>query len=129
MQGHGSNSIFDFQQEMIKQINMCKKIGYEATQKALKASGEEMVKRASEATNTNGLGIFKASWKLAPYPNSIYIYNSRGVLGPDKGIPLSNLSEYSARGPHPFILSTFERSKQALFNAFKNEMNKNIRRN
>lgn len=103
----------DLEKQFEKTLQSLTKISFEATQKGLLMAGEETVKIMSSATNTKGSGRFKASWKLKKYPNKVFVYNDR------KGdrIPLTNIAEYSVRGPKPFIKQT-EQTNQNQIKSF-----------
>lgn len=66
-------------------------------------------------------GLFKRSWKVKTYPNAGYIYNERGAGGIDKGAPISNIAEFSRRGPDPFIFSAWEKNKNEIKEIFIKE--------
>ena len=129
MQGHGASAAIDFQKEMAKQINEFTKISYKATQKALAKAGAELVGIMKRNTPpTRGTGRFQNAWDVKIYPNAVYVFNTRGVKGENKGIPISNLAEYSSRGPEPFIRRTFKANEAKLFETFKKEFNSIIKK-
>jgi len=129
MRGHGENAAIDFQKEMAKHINEFKKISYKATQEALAKAGAELVNiMKSNTPPTKGTGQFQNSWDIVIYPNAVYVYNTRGVKGKNKGIPIANLAEYASRGPEPFIRNTFKANEAKLFETFKREFNSKIKK-
>jgi len=85
-----------------------------------------MIKRFERVTPTN-TGFFKRSWDVKLYPNVNYIYNPRGPGGLEKGIPLTQVSEYSRRGPKPFVFKTWERNKSDILNIFKKEFERRLK--
>lgn len=129
MQGYGKNAYFDFEGEMRKVLNKITEKTFDATQGALKSTADETSKIMASNTHTSGSGIFQRSWSQKDYKNASYVYNSRGVKGTDKGIPISNLAEYSARGPQPFVERTFNANKSRIFNYFIRAMELNIAKN
>ncbi len=129
MQGYGKNAYFDFEGEMRKVINQITNKTFDATQAALKDTAQETSKIMESNTHTSGSGIFQRSWGQKDYKNASYVYNSRGVLGTEKGIPISNLAEYSSRGPQPFVERTFGANKSRIFNYFIRKMELNIAKN
>lgn len=129
MQGYGKNAYFDFEGEMRKVINKISEKTFDATQDALKDTGSETSKIMSANTvSMTGTGQFQRSWTQKNYKNAVYVYNSRGTKGSDKGIPISNLAEYSARGPNPFVARTFSANKSRIFSFFIRKMEQNIRK-
>lgn len=128
MQGIGGNANGDLQKQMEIIINKFKKINFKYTQEALDECSNETVRRLSGATNTkDGIGFFKSGWKSKKYPNAQYVYNDAGTGGIGKGIPYSNLAEYSSRGPQPFINSTWGKSKTEISKMFIKIMEKKLK--
>ena len=103
------------------------KLNYEITQEVLVEVANEMARRLSNATHTKGTGTFAGSWKIKEYKNVKYVYNSAGTKGQDKGIPLSNLAEYSDRGPVAFILETWDRNKDEILRLFVQKMEQRLK--
>ncbi|MDA3781198.1 MAG: hypothetical protein PF487_13380 [Bacteroidales bacterium] len=125
MQGHGSNAAFNFQKEMATIINKYRKENFKATQKALEIAADELARTMASNTPAGmGTGLMKRSWGIKKYPNEVYVYNSRGAKGFNLGIPLSNVAEYSRKGPNRFIGRTFEANKQKIVDTFKKEFQK-----
>ena len=118
---------FDLEKEMRTVINKFNKKSFNATQESLKEVGIEMSHVLTAATPpTKGSGLFRGSWKIRQYKNAVYVYNERGAKGINAGIPISNLAEYSARGPKPFIINTFNASKTKIYNDFVKKMKQKI---
>ena len=118
---------FDLEKEMRTIVNKFSEKNFKATQESLKEVGAEMANVLTASTPaTKGSGLFRASWKIKSYKNAVYVYNSRGVKGLNAGIPVSNLAEYSARGPKPFIINTFNANKTKIYNDFVKKMKQKI---
>ena len=122
MQGYGKNAYYDLETEMRKIVNKYRKINYKATQEALEVAGNNMARRVSRRSPTGATGLFKANWKLKKYPNAVYVYDERGTKGLGAGIPISNLAEYSSRGPKPFIANVLKANERNIYNDFKKTM-------
>jgi len=119
MQGHGNAAAFDLDKELRTIINKFRKENFKYTQETLAEVGNNMAQILSRNTpTTKGTGLFRSSFKVKPYVNSVYVYNDRGAKGINAGIPISNLAEYSKRGPKPFILNTFNSNKVQIYNDF-----------
>lgn len=126
MQGYGKNAAFDFENEMRNVLNKLTDKTFKATQAALKDTGNETSRILASNTQTSGTGQFQRGWTQKDYKNATYVFNSRGVNGTNKGIPISNLAEYSARGPKPFVERTFNANKSRIFSFFIRKMEQNI---
>lgn len=127
MQGYGNKAYFDFEAEMRKVMNQLTDKTFKATQAALKDTGRETSKiMTANTVSMAGSGQFQRSWTQKDYKNAVYVYNSRGTKGTNKGIPISNLAEYSARGPKPFVERTFNANKSRIFSFFIRKMEQNI---
>lgn len=103
---------------------------YKITQEALEEASKKAAMIFSNSTVAIDTGQFKGAWKYQKYPNVIYIFNDRGVngYGHGGGIPISNLAEYSKRGPKPFINSTWEKVKHDVLRTFVSTMEQKIRK-
>ena len=115
----------DLEKQFQKTLQSLNKISYEATQKGLKVAAEETVKIMSAATNPkSGTGAFKRGWKIKRYPNKAFIYNVR------KGgrMPMTNIAEYSSRGPKPFIKLTEKANENRIRNVLIKKIELEIRR-
>lgn len=90
-----------FQKQMDRIINNFKKQNFKLTNEAIREETKEI--RNLMQTNTTNIdtGKFQAGWKTKDYPNSSWVYNG----------PLTNIVEYSARGPKPFIIALFRRNE------------------
>lgn len=86
-----------FAKQMDKTLRQLKKINYAVTQEVIKTVTEEIKEDMQTATVQNKTEKFKEGWKIKQYNNAAYVYNG----------PLTNIIEYSARGPRPFIFNTF----------------------
>ena len=120
------NVVKDFEKEFRILVNSFKNQNFNVTQEALKIASEEMAKRLMVASPSN-TGLFKSSWKVKQYTNVCYVYNNRGAGGIDKGIPLTNVIEYSRRGPQPFINSLWEKNKNEIKELFIKEFERRMK--
>jgi hypothetical protein len=70
------------------------------------------------ATSNVKTGRFKAGWKVKKYPNAKYVYNG----------PLTNIIEFSSRGPKPFIREAWNRiqgdTKRKVINDLRQKITK-----
>lgn len=89
----------DFKKQFDTAMNKFQRDHYKITQQALKEVNQEMRKTMESASPSGATGQFKAGWKTKEYPNSVYTWNG----------PLTNIIEYSRRGPRAFIMQTFKR--------------------
>lgn len=121
-----SNNVLDFEKEFRRIINDFTKISFDATQEALKIAADETARRLMLASPVN-TGLFKSSWGVKQYANVCYVFNNRGAGGIEKGIPLTNIIEYSNRGPNPFIFRTWENIKNEMKEIFIKEFERRIK--
>lgn len=91
----------DFQKQMKTIMNDFKKQNFQVTNEAIREETEEVKKLMQTNTTNVDSGKFKAGWKTKDYPNSSWIWNG----------PLTNIVEYSVRGPKPFIVALFRRNE------------------
>lgn len=117
----------DLEREMTDLVNQFRQINFEITQEALEEVSQELAQILASATHTAGTGQMKSSWRVKPYKNVKYVHNVRGTKGIDQGIPLTNLAEYSRRGPQPFIKKTWERHRQTITRRFVQLMEQKLK--
>ena len=91
----------DFQKQMKTILNDFKKQNFGLTNEAIREETEEIRKLMQTNTINVDTGKFKQGWKRKDYPNSSWVYNG----------PLTNIVEFSARGPKPFIVALFRRNE------------------
>lgn len=98
---------------------------FEARQDALQAAAEVCCD-AMEAASPVLSGAYQQGWIIkTKYYDRRYIGNTKSVSGGGKNnIPLSNILENSLVHGHPFIQMTLEANEQAIFNAFKETLEK-----
>lgn len=106
-----------FTRQMDKVLRDFKKKNYAVTQKVIQTVTEEIKEDMQNATTNVNTGKFKDGWKIAKYKNQSYVYNG----------PLTNIVEYSARGPQPFIENTFTQKQARYKKRVVDEFNKNYK--
>jgi|SRR5690554_28400 len=119
--------MIDIEKQFRTVINKFTQKSFDATQEALKTAAEDMAVRLKNATPVD-TGLFKNNWKVKSYHNVCYVYNERGGKGINKGMPLTNISEYSNRGPAPFISKTWERNKNEIKKIFIKDFERRIKK-
>lgn len=98
----------NLEKEFDKILQEFSKKTFEATQNALKEVTQDMLLRFAQASPIGTSVInYKSKWNYKSYHNVNYIYNEKVN---QKGIPLSNLLEYSSKG-RPHIRSTWDSNK------------------
>ena len=90
-----------FEKQMKTALNEFKKLNFKLTNEAMREENEEVKRLMQRSTINIDSGKFKAGWKTKDYPNSAWTWNGY----------LTNIIEYSARGPKPFIIDTFRRNE------------------
>jgi hypothetical protein len=118
-------SKLDLEQQFQKEIRKFSNQAFDIVQEALEEEAESLKNQLAAITPVGPRGKFKAGWKKKKYPNHMYVYND--ALG-SNNVPLSNITEYSRRGPHPFILSAFERAKSSIQQSLIQRISKKLRR-
>jgi len=82
----------------------------------LEAAADDVKNTMQAATTNVKTGKFKRGWKVKKYPNSKYVYNG----------PLTNIIEFSKRGPKPFIRDTWNRieadTKRKVINGLRQKL-------
>lgn len=108
----------DLEKQFEKTLNDLRRISFEAANESVKEVAAETRDLMKSATTNVRTGNFKRGWDKKDYKLASYIYNG----------PLTNIIEYSKRGPKPFIISTFERAKGSLFRKLIQKIKNKIRR-
>lgn len=108
-----------FSKQMSRTLRQLKKVNYAITQEVIKTVTEEIKEDMQNATVNVNTGKFKDGWKIKQYKNQAYVYNG----------PLTNIVEYSSRGPRPFIFDTFRQNEARYAKSVVNNFNKKYRRN
>jgi len=105
-----------FGSEFDKIVNEYREKAYQETQKVLEAAADDVKNTMQAATTNVKTGKFKRGWKVKKYPNSKYVYNG----------PLTNIIEFSKRGPKPFIRDTWNRieadTKRKVINGLRQKL-------
>lgn len=121
-------SDLNLEREMRSIFNEYREKQFKVIQESFDNLGDEIVKTMTNSTSAgNNTGQFKRSWKKKKYKNAVYVYNERGAKGIEKGIPISNVAEYSAKGPQPFIKRTFNFNAVRFFNIFLKDFTQKIK--
>jgi len=108
----------NLEKEFQREIRKYSETNFKIVQEALDETADEFRKTLESATPVGITGKFRRSWKKKKYPNSIYLYNG----------PLTNIAEYSRRGPAPFIHTLFESYKKTLEKSLIKKIEQKIRR-
>lgn len=111
-------SNIDLEKQFQKEIRKFAEKSYKDVQEALDEESDSFMKTLESATPVGKTGRFRAGWKKKKYPNEVYIHNG----------PMANISEYSARGPKPFIISLFQRNESSIKQSLIRRIQKKIRR-
>ena len=89
---------------------------FDETQKVLETAANDVKNTMQAATTNVKTGKFKRGWKVKKYPNSKYVYNG----------PLTNIIEFSKKGPKPFIQNTWNRiegdTKRKILNGLRQKL-------
>lgn len=97
---------------------------FENRQDALQAAAEVCCQAMEQAAPAR-TGEYKQSWVIkTAYYDRRYVGSSKTVQGSGHNIPLSNILENSAIHGNPFIQQTLDANQQAIFNAFKESLEK-----
>lgn len=107
----------DLEKQFQKALRDFSNKNFKLTQKAIKETADEF-KKTIVANSPVDSGNFKGSWRRKDYPNASYLWNG----------PLTNIIEYSARGPRPFIRDTFNRSKKDIEKTLITKIQQKLRR-
>jgi hypothetical protein len=89
----------NFEADFHKILDKYKEKAFVETNKVLESAANNVRQTMQGATQNVNTGRFKAGWKVKKYPNEKYVYNG----------PLTNIIEFSKRGPRPFIRETWNR--------------------
>ena len=108
----------DFKKQFDKAINGFKKTHFKITQEALKETNQEIKETMKSNTDFSDTGKFRDGWKTKEYPNSVYTWNG----------PLTNIIEYSKRGPAAFIMRTFQKNEMRFAQSVIKKIEKKLRR-
>ena len=108
----------DFKKQFDTAINKFKRDHYKITQEALKEVNQEVKKTMESNTNFADTGKFKAGWKTKEYPNSAYTWNGY----------LTNIIEFSKRGPAPFIMQVFKKNEMQFAKSVIKKIERKLRR-
>lgn len=107
----------DFKKQFDTAMNKFKRDHFRITQEALKETNQE-VRKTMESNSPVESGKFRSNWKTKEYPNSAYTWNG----------PLTNLIEYSKRGPAPFIMRVFKSNEMRFAQSVIKKIEKKLRR-
>lgn len=107
------------EKEFEREIRKYADKNFKIVQESLAETAEEFKKTLESATPVGNTGKFRGNWKQKKYPNTVYLYNG----------PMTNIAEYSRRGPAPFIHSLFESNKESVRKSLIKNIEQKIRRN
>ena len=108
----------DFKKQFDTAMNIFKKDHYKITQEALKEVNQEIRQTMESASPPGDTGKFRSGWKTKEYPNLAYTWNG----------PLTNVIEYSRRGPQAFIMQTFRRHEMQFGRSVIKKIQNKLRR-